>query len=74
MNNAAKYQENVISSVNQNEKDEFIYRAEGSKLRVLFVGNSITLHGKLPDVGWNQDAVWRRAVSRRTTCISLSPR
>lgn len=55
MGNADKYQENIISSVNQNEKDEFVYRAEGSKIRVLFVGNSITLHGKLPEAGWNQD-------------------
>ena len=50
-----KYQENVISSVNQNEKDEYVYRAKGSKIRILFVGNSITLHGKMPDVGWNFD-------------------
>ena len=52
MNNAAKYQENIISSVNQNEKDDFIYRGEGSKLRILFVGNSITLHGYRPQIGW----------------------
>ena len=50
-----KYQENIISSVNQNERDDFLYRGEGSKLRILFVGNSITLHGKLPEAGWNQD-------------------
>ncbi len=50
-----KYQENVISSVNQNEKDEYIYHADGSKIRVLFVGNSITLHGKLPEKNWNND-------------------
>lgn len=50
-----KYQENIISSVNQNEKDEFLYRQEGSKIKVLFVGNSITLHGKLPEKGWDQD-------------------
>ncbi len=47
-----KYQENIISSVNQNEKDEFVWRAEGSKIKILFVGNSITLHGKLEKAGW----------------------
>ena len=55
MGNASKYQENIISSVNQNERDDFLYRGEGSKLKILFVGNSITLHGKLPEAGWNQD-------------------
>ena len=48
-----KYQENVISSVNQTEEDLFVYRAKGSKIRILFVGNSITLHHKKPEIGWN---------------------
>lgn len=50
-----KYQENEISSVNQNAKDEFIYKQDGSKIRILFVGNSITLHGRLPEKGWDLD-------------------
>ena len=48
-----KYQENVVSYVNQTEKDEYVYRAKGSKIRILFVGNSITLHREKPDIGWN---------------------
>ena len=50
-----KYQENPISSIGQVEKESHLYRGEGSKIRILFVGNSITLHGKLPEAGWNQD-------------------
>ncbi len=50
-----KYQENIISSVNQNEKEEYVYHTDGSKIRILFVGNSITLHGKLEKAGWLND-------------------
>lgn len=36
---------------------------EDTKLRVLFVGNSITLHGYLPEIGWERE--WGMAASAR---------
>ncbi len=46
-------QENIISSVNQNKYDTYIYGDKGFK--VLFAGNSITRHGLKPEVGWNRE-------------------
>ncbi len=50
-----KYQENIVSSVNQNEVDEFLFPNKDSKLRILFVGNSITKHAIMPSIGWTRD-------------------
>ncbi len=46
-------QENIISAVNQNKHDTY-FNGEG-KLKVMFVGNSITKHEPKPEVGWTND-------------------
>lgn len=48
------FQENIVPATNQNSTDIFLGRADGSP-RVLFVGNSITRHGRKPDIGWDRD-------------------
>lgn len=48
-----KYQENIVSAINQNNSNVYIYGESG--FRVLFVGNSITKHRPKPDIGWNND-------------------
>ena len=47
------FQENIVPATNQNRSDVFLGDKKGSP-RVLFVGNSITRHGKKPDIGWNR--------------------
>ncbi len=48
---------NTVSSKGQLEENEFVsfHWAENEKLRVLFVGNSITRHGIKKDIGWYRD-------------------
>lgn len=46
--------ENTVSSVNQMQHRCFYGDPEAVHPRVLFVGNSITLHGILPEIGWNR--------------------
>ena len=46
---------NTVKAVNQVADNMLIENAEGSGLRVLFVGNSITRHGILPEIGWLRD-------------------
>lgn len=48
------FQENIVPATNQNHTNIFLGDENGSP-RVLFVGNSITRHGKKPDIGWNRD-------------------
>lgn len=48
--------ENTVKAKNQVTKSKFVTfegEAAGGR-RVLFVGNSITLHGKKPDIGWER--------------------
>ena len=49
------FQENIVPSLGQNSQDVFIYNNPNSKLRILFVGNSITKHAPKPSIGWNRD-------------------
>ena len=49
------YQENIIPALGQNSRNVFLCRNEKSKLRILFVGNSITKHEPKPEVGWDRD-------------------
>lgn len=54
---------NTVNSKNQ-LKDSRVVRfknLEGRGKRVMFVGNSITLHGKLPSIGWDNE--WGMAAS-----------
>ena len=46
-------QQNVVSAVNQNKKDVFIYGNRG--LKIMFVGNSITKHEPNPEGEWYND-------------------
>ena len=45
---------NTVDSSNQLKKSEYVYleNPEGKGLRVMFAGNSITLHGVKEDIGW----------------------
>jgi hypothetical protein len=49
------YQENIVPAVNQNAENVFLYENPNSKIKVLFVGNSITRHAPKPDIGWYND-------------------
>ncbi len=48
---------NTVSSKGQLKENEFVSFniKENEKLRVLFVGNSITRHGICEDIGWRRD-------------------
>lgn len=49
--------ENTVSARGQLKDSEYIKYTfkEGAKLRVLFVGNSITRHGVKEEIGWMRD-------------------
>ena len=49
------YQENVVPSTNQNEKNVFLYENSKSKIKILFAGNSITKHAPKVEIGWYND-------------------
>lgn len=55
--------ENTVSAVGQvaSSSELFFLGAEDSPLRILIVGNSITRHGPLAEIGWNRD--WGMAAS-----------
>lgn len=50
----SRIQENTVSSARQIEKrgPVFFLKTEGEGQKILFVGNSITLHLPKPDIGW----------------------
>ena len=52
MNN---YQENIVPALGQNSENVFLYEKSNSKIRILFVGNSIAKHAPKPQIGWNRD-------------------
>ena len=47
------FQENIVPALRQNSKPVWI--SENTGLRVMFVGNSITLHGIKLDIGWDRE-------------------
>ena len=58
----AKLQENPIPAVGQNAAD-VVGAADAKGLRVLFIGNSITLHGPMKNGSWTNN--WGMAASAR---------
>lgn len=48
-------EKNTVKAKGQLKKNEFvsIHYPENNGLKVMFVGNSITLHGVLPEIGWH---------------------
>lgn len=60
---APDFQENPVPALGQNAKDQKAFDAAKKGPRVLFVGNSITLHGPSPKIGWTNN--WGMAASAR---------
>lgn len=46
-------QENIVPAVNQNSKS--VYITEGTGIRIMFVGNSITKHEPKESIGWTNN-------------------
>lgn len=49
------YQENIVPALGQNSANVFLYKNSNSKIRILFVGNSIAKHAPKPSIGWTRD-------------------
>ena len=49
------YQENTVPALGQNSANVFLYENGKSKLKILFVGNSIAKHAPKPSIGWDRD-------------------
>lgn len=49
------FQENIVPAFNQNKGNVFMYENDAAKLKILFVGNSITKHSPKADIGWYND-------------------
>lgn len=56
---------NTVDSANQlkNKGSVYFENPQGKGTRVMFVGNSITLHGYKPEIGWH--GVWGMAASAK---------
>ena len=49
------FQSNIVPAIGQNAQTVFIHGRENSKIKILFVGNSITKHAPKPSIGWERD-------------------
>ncbi|MGN0833188.1 MAG: SGNH/GDSL hydrolase family protein [Kiritimatiellia bacterium] len=56
-------QANPVPAIGQNAQNQTAFDATKQGPRVLFVGNSITLHGPRPQIGWTNN--WGMAASAR---------
>lgn len=58
-------EKNTVSAKGQLVSSRFVTfdNRQGSGIRVMFVGNSITLHGRLPSIGWDHE--WGMAASAK---------
>lgn len=63
--NFAQLKKNTVDAQNQLQESEYVQFLHMNKtgLRVLFMGNSITLHGPKPEIGWH--GAWGMAASCR---------
>lgn len=59
----AEMSENPVPALGQNAASSVSFDASKGGVRVLFVGNSITLHGPRPQIGWTNN--WGMAASAR---------
>lgn len=57
----ARLEDNTVNSKDQISKKDSVIKKQGTGTKVLFVGNSITLHGVAPHIGWNNH--WGMAAS-----------
>ena len=62
-NEYGQLKKNTVNATGQltDSKSVRFYGAENSGKRIMFVGNSITLHGVLKEIGWNNE--WGMAAS-----------
>lgn len=60
---AEDFQANPVPALGQNAQNQTAFDAAKKGPRVLFVGNSITLHGPRPQIGWTNN--WGMAASAR---------
>ncbi|MGN0852740.1 MAG: SGNH/GDSL hydrolase family protein [Kiritimatiellia bacterium] len=60
---AEDLQANPVPAIGQNAQNQTAFDATKKGPRVLFVGNSITLHGPRPQIGWTNN--WGMAASAR---------
>lgn len=53
--NYEQLKKNNVKATNQVAENVFLENEDGAGIRVLIMGNSITLHGILPEIGWHHN-------------------